>query len=301
MTFRTSTRIASLALALAALAGCPQGEGTFDFQDTYRGALSDQTYAVGSNMDIIVYGPQGFDMGTTVARTVGDDSAVRLERTEPFPEFNCIVATGTAEVPGDGEIAVADKLTRRPLETVEVATDTVDGIALGRGLNRWNGTLQGEGLGGEVSVLTGGSLAFGAAPTNAEGEVLAGGLPMTASYDAGEVDVWDGSLQIWDPADGIIDLSLGDLSRSLTVKTVAAADIVELEVTVREIGARGDMNELSGERLLLVSGVTADGTRVLGVEADWTVDGWEYGTGDTMWSYENDGGSVCWNELCATF
>lgn len=300
MTPSTMTRLSALALSLAALAGCQMNEGTFDFQDSWRGALTDQTYAVGADMDIVVYGPAGFDMNNTIARTMGDDDApVRLDRTELYPEYNCIVTSGEAEVPGDGELAVADKLSRRPLETVTVSTDTLDGIGLGRGINLWNGTL-GDGLGDDINVLAGGSLSFGAAPTNAEGEVLSGSLPMSASFTGGEIETWDGSIELWSPADGVLDLSLGDVSRQVTIHTVPSADITSIEVEERVMGSRGDMNELSGEALLLVTGITDDGRRVLGLDADWTVDGWNYGVGDTMWSY-GDTGEVCWNSLCASF
>lgn len=303
MSFRTP-RLAALALSLAALAGCDTTPmaGQFDFQDSWRGALTDQTYAVGADMDIIVYGPSTFDMNSTVARTVGVDGGepVRLNRTEPFPEFSCIVTSGEAEVPGDGRIAVADKLTRRPLDIVDVRTDSIDGIGLGRGINQWNGTLDTE-LGGDILVVAGGVTAFGAAPTNAEGEVLSGNLPMTASFTGGEIETWDGVVQLWNPADGIIDLSLGDERAQVNVATVEPSEIVELQVERKQMGARGDMNELSGETLLLVNGITADGDSVLGLQADWTIDGWDYGTGDQIWSWDGDTGRVCWNGLCSNF
>lgn len=302
MTLSTTTRLVALVFSLAALAGCPQESGTFDFQDSWRGALTDQTYAVGADMDIVVYGPVGFDMNNTVARSISDndDAPVRIDRTEPYPEFGCIVASGEAEVPGDGAIAVADKLTRRPLDRVSVTTDTVDGIGLGRGINLWNGTL-GDEVGGDINVLTGGSLSLGVAPTNLEGEILSGNLPMSADFTGGDVEGWDGTVELWSPRDGTLDITLGDFARTVEIATVPAAQIVGIEVEAIELGSRGDMNEIGGESLLVVSGVTEDGRRVLGLDAEWTVGGWDYGTGDQIWSYGGDTGRVCWDDLCATF
>jgi hypothetical protein len=299
----TTTRIAALVLSLAALTGCPQQEtGRFDFQDSWRGELTDQTYAVGASMDVVVYGPTGYDMNTTFARSIaGDDAApVRLDRTEPYPEFGCIIASGEAEVPGDGRIAVADKFTRQPLDSVSVSTDTIDGIGLGRGINLWNGTLDTD-IGSDLNVLSGGSLSFGVAPTNMDGEVLSGNLLVGASFTGGEVETWDSTIELWSPTDGILDLSLGDFTRQVEVATVDSDEVTGLQVEVLSMGTRGDMQEMQGENLLVVSGVTDDGRKVLGLNAEWTVDGWDYGVGDQMWSYGDTTGQVCWNDLCATF
>ncbi len=302
MTLTTTTRLAALVLSLSALAGCPAESGLFDFQDSWRGALTDQTYAVGASMDIVVYGPAGFDMNNTIARTLSDDGEppVRLDHTERYPEFGCIITTGEAEVPGDGQIAVADLLTRRPLDQVAITTDTVDGVGLGRGINLWNGTL-GDAVGGDINVLAGGNLSLGVAPTNLDGEILSGNLPIAASFSGGEVQSWDGVVELWSPGAGRLDVTLGDFERSVDIVTVAAAQIVQIEVEALDVGVRGGMNELGGETLLVLNGLTEDGSKVLGLDGAWTVDGWDYGTGDQMWSYGADSGRVCWNGLCATF
>jgi|GEM_PF-3648069 len=293
--------------SIAAFATACTGEnpsGRFDFQDSWAGELESQTYAVGSSVDMVVFGPGNFDMNLTRARALdvdGDEAAIKMGTGTAYPEFGCVVAEGEAEVTGPARIAIADKLTGAPLDWVTVNTDTVDVIDLGRGIEWWGGGVDMP-LGDSLNVLTGGSTTLSVTARNAEGTVLSGRLDVDAQASGVVVDMWEpGVLWIENATAGELTVDAGDHSQTVDIRTVAAAEIVSLQVRQVELGVGNTMDDgFEAQRGLLVVGLTEAGAEVAGVPAEWSVDSWDYGVGDSMTVWESGEVTACWSGLCAS-
>jgi hypothetical protein len=300
-----------LSLALLAAAGCqPAMEGQFDFDDSFAGDLSSQTYAVGARVDMVIWGPAGFDMNLARARSLntGDDAdrVVDITVDTAYPEYGCVVAEGEAVIDGEARIAIADRLTGAPLDTAPVTTAVVDRIDLGRSVDSYGGRVDDAVLGATVHVVSGGATSLGMAALDDQDRVLAGRFPLDVDATGVDASVWDdgyGSVvHIANAQSGHVSVDAAGHQHEVDVVAVAPSDIIAVRLDEKSVSVGGNLMLEGSQSALLLSGITAAGDEVLGLQATWTIDGWDYGVGDAMTLWAGEGGDVqvCWNGLCAS-
>ncbi len=298
-----------LLLATAALTGCSSDSFTFETDDGR--ALDQQTFAIGTEARLMVWGPPAFDMKTTTADT-DSDGAIELGDMS-YPEPHCAETSASLSAPGTYPIELLRQGDGNELSSSTIEVAPADSLTLRRSFDDGFAIEPPPSPPTALRVVSGGAARLDVVLVGDGGDELSGAFAPTITGGQAEVLSAEGAILLHGAAPGPVSITGLDERLDFTLDVIPEDAIVAVRVDLRDMDSGGTVQDWtledgwsSQEELFGVAaamtGLTAAGDEVLGLEATWSVDGEQRRVGEHHTLDYGYGGTLtaCWQALCAS-